>query len=45
MYKVNLYNLKEERPMKPSVFAHMVAHSLFQRRFGNYFVSPIVVGL
>ena len=31
--------------MSVKTFANMVAHNLFQRRFGNYFVSPIVAGI
>ncbi|KAM3139843.1 hypothetical protein pb186bvf_008085 [Paramecium bursaria] len=44
-YKLNLYNLKENRKMKPSTFANLVASSLYERRFSPFFVSPIVAGL
>ena len=31
--------------MKASVFSKLVATSLYEKRFGPYFVSPIVAGL
>jgi len=44
-FKLNLYTLRENRPMKPSTFANMIATSLYEKRFGPYFVAPIVIGL
>jgi 20S proteasome subunit beta 3 len=31
--------------MKPSTFANLVSTSLYEKRFGNFFVTPIVVGV
>ena len=31
--------------MKPQVFANMVASMLYEKRFGPYFVEPIIAGL
>ena len=31
--------------MKPTTFANMVSTSLYEKRFGPYFVTPIVIGL
>ena len=31
--------------MKPSTFANLVSTSLYEKRFGPYFVTPIVIGL
>lgn len=31
--------------MKPHTFAHLVGTTLYEHRFGPFFVSPIVVGL
>jgi len=45
VFRVNLYNLREERVMKPSTFANMVASMLYEKRFGPYFVEPIIAGL
>ncbi|KAI9018454.1 nucleophile aminohydrolase [Hyaloraphidium curvatum] len=44
-YKVNIYQLKEEREISPKTFAHMVASTLYERRFGPYFCEPVIAGL
>jgi len=44
-FRVKLYELREERKMKPSVFGNMVSNVLYEHRFGPYFVEPIVAGL
>lgn len=44
-FKLNLYRLRENRDMKPSTFAALVSTSLYEKRFGPYFVGPIVAGL
>jgi len=44
-YRNKLYELREERPMKPSIFSNMVSSMLYEKRFGPYFVEPIVAGL
>lgn len=44
-YKVNMYRLREERNIAPTTFANLVSSSLYERRFGPYFVSPVVAGL
>lgn len=43
--KVELYRLNEETDLTPSLFANLVSTTLYERRFGSYFVSPVVVGL
>jgi 20S proteasome subunit beta 3 len=40
-----MYELKEGRKMKPSTFAAMVSNLLYERRFGPFFVEPIVAGI
>lgn len=40
-----MYRLREEREMSPKVFSNMVASLLYQKRFGPYFVEPLVAGL
>jgi 20S proteasome subunit beta 3 len=32
-YKINLYNLRENRKMKPVTYANLVASSLYEKRF------------
>lgn len=44
-YKTNMYRLREERQIAPRTFANLVSSSLYERRFGPYFVSPVVAGL
>ncbi|KAF4637134.1 hypothetical protein G7Y89_g942 [Cudoniella acicularis] len=44
-YKVNMYRLREERNISPSTMANLVSSSLYERRFGPFFVSPVVAGL
>lgn len=44
-YKVNMYRLREEREIAPTTFANLVSSTLYEKRFGPYFVSPVVAGL
>lgn len=44
-YKVNLYRLREERHISPQTLANLISTSLYERRFGPWFVSPVVAGL
>lgn len=44
-FRLNLYELKENRRMKPKAFAHMISNLLYEKRFGPYFVEPVVAGL
>eukprot|EP00586_Coscinodiscus_wailesii_P018138 CAMPEP_0172517422 /NCGR_PEP_ID=MMETSP1066-20121228/284919_1 /TAXON_ID=671091 /ORGANISM="Coscinodiscus wailesii, Strain CCMP2513" /LENGTH=191 /DNA_ID=CAMNT_0013299417 /DNA_START=129 /DNA_END=704 /DNA_ORIENTATION=- len=44
-FRMNLYELREERPMSPKAFAELLSNVLYEKRFGSYFVEPIVAGL
>ena len=44
-YKVNMYRLREERQISPQTMANLVSTSLYEKRFGPYFVSPVVAGI
>ncbi|CAB4388814.1 N-terminal nucleophile aminohydrolase [Rhizophagus irregularis] len=44
-FKINMYKLSEEREIEPRTLAHMVSSTLYERRFGPYFVEPIIAGL
>ncbi len=44
-YKVNLYRLREERQISPQTMANLVSSSLYERRFGPFFVSPVIAGI
>jgi len=44
-FKVNMYRLREERGIAPETFANLVSTTLYERRFGPYFVNPVVAGI
>lgn len=44
-FRQDLYELREERPMKPLVFTNMLSNMLYEKRWGPYFLEPIVAGL
>lgn len=44
-YKTNLYKLKEDRPIEPETFTQLVSSTLYEKRFGPYFVGPVVAGI
>ncbi|KAI9206864.1 nucleophile aminohydrolase [Polychytrium aggregatum] len=44
-FRTNLYKLREERDISPKTFAHLVSSTLYERRFGPYFVEPVIAGL
>jgi 20S proteasome subunit beta 3 len=44
-FRMGLYRLKEERDMSPQVFSHLLSHMLYEKRFGPYFIEPVVAGL
>ncbi|QLL31694.1 hypothetical protein HG537_0B05550 [Torulaspora globosa] len=44
-YKTNLYKLRENRPIEPETFTQLVSSTLYERRFGPYFVGPVVAGI
>jgi len=41
----NLYRLREQRNMTPQAFTKVVAKFLYSKRFGPYFIEPIIAGL
>ncbi|CAO3674408.1 unnamed protein product [Umbelopsis vinacea] len=44
-FNINMYKMEEERDIEPKTLAHMISSTLYQRRFGPYFVEPVVAGL
>jgi len=44
-FRTKLYALREEREMAPKTLMNMIATSLYEKRFGPYFVEPVVAGL
>ena len=44
-YRINIYQLRENRTMEPRTLGWLIASSLYNRRFGPYFIEPLVAGL
>jgi 20S proteasome subunit beta 3 len=44
-FRHKLYQLREERNMRPETFASLVSAILYEKRFGPYFCEPIIAGL
>lgn len=44
-FRKNLYEVRENRIMEPKVFAAMLSSFLYERRFGPYFIEPVIAGL
>lgn len=40
-----MYRLREERDIEPQTMANLVSSTLYERRFGPYFVSPVIAGI
>eukprot|EP00294_Goniomonas_avonlea_P009772 CAMPEP_0114561124 /NCGR_PEP_ID=MMETSP0114-20121206/11835_1 /TAXON_ID=31324 /ORGANISM="Goniomonas sp, Strain m" /LENGTH=204 /DNA_ID=CAMNT_0001746735 /DNA_START=13 /DNA_END=627 /DNA_ORIENTATION=- len=44
-FKLNLFSLREERNIRPQAFAKLVSSMLYEKRFGPYFIEPVIAGL
>ncbi|RHZ75745.1 hypothetical protein Glove_209g160 [Diversispora epigaea] len=44
-FKANMYKLREEREIEPRTLSKLVSSTLYERRWGPYFVHPLVAGL
>ncbi|KAF8583033.1 20S proteasome subunit beta 3 [Ramaria rubella] len=44
-FRVNMYTIKEEREIEPETFAHLVSSTLYERRFGPFFIEPVIAGI
>ncbi|CAG8835412.1 34030_t:CDS:2, partial [Racocetra persica] len=44
-FSINMYKLREEREIEPRTLSHMVSSTLYEKRFGPYFVEPVIAGL
>ncbi|XP_040580433.1 proteasome subunit beta type-3 [Lepeophtheirus salmonis] len=43
-FRMKMFELREGRKMRPNTFSTMLSHLLYERRFGPFFVNPIVAG-
>ncbi|KAI4518428.1 nucleophile aminohydrolase [Schizophyllum commune] len=44
-FRVNMYTIKEEREIQPETFAHLASSTLYEHRFGPYFIEPVIAGM
>lgn len=44
-FRKNMFELRENRKVTPKIFASMVSNMLYEKRFGPYFVKPVIAGL
>lgn len=44
-YRMNMYQMQENREMPVRVFTHVLTQMLYEKRFGPYFIEPLVAGL
>ncbi|CAA2935075.1 proteasome subunit beta type-3-A [Olea europaea subsp. europaea] len=45
VFRHKLYQLREERDVKPETFASLISAILYKKRFGPYFCQPVIAGL
>ena len=43
--KTDMFELREDREIKPRTFDSMVSSYLYSKRFGPFFIEPLIVGL
>jgi 20S proteasome subunit beta 3 len=44
-FRINLYELRENRRIKPKTLTSVVKNLLYERRFGPYFIEPVIAGI
>ncbi len=44
-FRTNLYELKNKRTMEPQVLTKCISSMLYEKRFGPFFVQPVIAGL
>lgn len=44
-FRLEMYEMRENRQIKPKTFANMVSSTLYAKRFGPYFAEPVIAGL
>jgi len=42
---LKMFRLREERDISPQAFSHYVSNMLYEKRFGPFFVEPVIAGL
>lgn len=44
-FRINMYELRENRRIKPKTLSSLLSSFLYERRFGPYFIEPIIAGI
>lgn len=44
-FKINMYELRENRRISPKTLASLVSSFLYEKRFGPYFTEPVIAGI
>lgn len=44
-FRVNMYELRENRRISPKTLSELISSFLYEKRFGPYFIEPIVAGI
>jgi len=44
-FQLKLYELRENRVMSPKTFLSVVSNVLYEKRFGPFFIEPVIAGL
>ena len=44
-FRTNMYELRENRKMRPRTLAALLSSFMYEKRFGPYFLEPIVAGI
>lgn len=44
-FRVNMYELRENRRIRPKTLSSLISSFLYEKRFGPYFIEPIIAGI
>lgn len=44
-FRINMYELRENRRVKPKTLNSLVSSFLYEKRFGPYFIEPVIAGI
>lgn len=44
-FRVNMYELRENRRMRPSTLSSLMSSFLYEKRFSPYFIEPVIAGI
>lgn len=44
-FRINMYELRENRRMRPRTLSALISSFLYEKRFGPYFIEPVIAGI